>query len=351
MPASDSDEPAPPARAAAQRNGRARHRVQAVDLALDILQIVTDHPGLTAAAITARLPRKAALGTVRDHLATAADKQWLINRDGHYYPGEHAPLHRQPPAHDRDALILELLDHLSRAPLGATAAQLATATGVAEGLVLRSMTAAVCRGWAVCDEDGRYYLDMNTLVKAVPIDHAVAEPILQRCADSLNASVFLASFDPQDSLHVLAHSEAPGVLYIDDIVDNLAIAGHSSALGRALTATLLPRERRRYFQERGLPRFTPQTVRNVDDLDQILQQCAHHGVYTEHGETIPDIRCTAVLARNGQLYGERFALAIAQRGEPIEDDQHRVARALRECVADLAPILMAGPPLPETPTS
>ncbi|WP_035696652.1 IclR family transcriptional regulator domain-containing protein [Glycomyces tenuis] len=326
-----------------------RHWVRASSLTLDILGNLVRQPGLTVSEIASRLRRSATEDTVRDHLKTMMGDGFVTRRKWRYYLDPNSPLGGSPGSHDRESLVLTLIDRLSRYPMGATATELAVEVGVPKETLLNLISSVMDAEWAYRDASGRFRLDLKALTGTVPFDITASELLVQECSyqlRDLKASVFLASFDDEDSMQIVAHGEAPGVLYMDDIADGLSTSAHSSALGRALTSTFTLTERARYFKERGMKRFTRETVRAFDDLEQALSEAARKRIYVEHGETIPDIHCTAVLARNGVLRGDRFALAVALRDAPTEAQEVHVVNALKACVADLAPVLMAQRPPP-----
>lgn len=320
-----------------RRRSGAHHRLTTVDLHHDVMAAVRVEPGLNATEVAHRFPKQAS-STIRDHLEKAAAKGLLERRGKRYFPA---------PSEATDDAVIDriglLLYHLKLAPLGLSAGALATATGVPETTVAEDLRAAARCGWVHFDASQKCHIDWQVIpTPSLTFDAEALQSVLQNLADFTGSSAFLASLDRSATMCMVSRSEARGVLYEDDIVDGLGISAHSSALGRALMATFSPRERAQYFRERGLTRLTGQTVRTLEDLNRILAGAANDGrVYIEHGETIPDIHCTAVLVRNGVPYGERFALAVAHRGKPTDEYQRKATSALRECVADLAPLLMS----------
>ncbi|GAB4001733.1 hypothetical protein GCM10029992_38040 [Glycomyces albus] len=308
-----------------------------------IVEAVVAHPGRSTKSLLRLLADSGddmSHQTLRNHLKVLIEAGWVVqDQFGQHRPGPSLPQKRATSDGSGSLLVL-LLEELSQAPLGATPAQLAQRSGHPEERITQAILPAVDRGWITREEDGTYRLDLNALVSIGSMDAAMIEPALQRCANLLGSSVFLASFDTEDSVQVVAHGEAPGVLYIEDIIDGLANSAHSSALGRALTATLPQRERAAYFRERGLPPFTSATVRTFEELNGILTKASRDGgIFTEHGETIPDIHCTGMVARNGPMLSDRFAIAVAERPMAALLPPKTVADALRKCIAELAPIL------------
>jgi DNA-binding IclR family transcriptional regulator len=341
-------EPKPP-EGPQKRPSRDRHRVEAGSLALDIFANLVIHPGLTVPEIWGRLRRSASADTVRDHLKTMVEDGHVNSNKRRYYPDPSSPLVGALGSRSRDSLVWALIGCLVRTPAGLTARELAASVGVS-GEMLEDLVAPMLRtAWMFLDGKGRLHIDLNALVGAVPFDAAGVEYVLSRYTSrllALQANLYLATFNEQDSTQVVARNDVPGVLDIEDLVDGTDISAHSSALGRGLLWTFSRTERLRYLKERGMPRLTPQTVRTIDDWETALAESSQTMIFSEHGETIDGIHCTAVLARNGLLLRDRFTLAVAIRGAPTADQESRALDILKACSADLTPFLMPPKALP-----
>lgn len=253
-------------------------------------------------------------------------------------PTEASPGLRSP---DR---TLRLVEHLSRSPQGLTAKQLARRTGIPVKTVYHHLKTIIDRRWAWRGEDGRHYFLPNALGAPTDVTARLdgVQPVLQRLAVDTGCGVFLTSLR-DDQLTVIAHSEIGGAPRLDDIAEGLSEAAHATAAGRALLAAMPSHHRHRYLKVSGLRRFTGQTVRSEDELDEELRTAAETGLYTEFGQCRSDIACSGVIVRSGPRTSDNLALATAMRID-LPDDRRRAAdRLLRLAVADLVPIL--GPAL------
>jgi DNA-binding IclR family transcriptional regulator len=98
------------------------------------------------------------------------------------------------------------------------------------------------------------------------------------------------------------------------VTDGLHISGHTSALGKLLMAQLPWQAVEELIDRNGLPRFTENSVVDVNDLRAQLISAQRDDVAIEHGETYPDQSCIAV----GIHQRDRRAIAALSISAPTE---------------------------------
>jgi DNA-binding IclR family transcriptional regulator len=85
---------------------------------------------------------------------------------------------------------------------------------------------------------------------------------------------------------------------------------HASALGKSLLAALPADEARELLGQRGLPRYTPQTITDAGTLMCGLARIRERGYAVDDQEAEPDLSCVdaAVFDRRGHA---RYAISVS----------------------------------------
>lgn len=118
-------------------------------------------------------------------------------------------------------------------------------------------------------------------------------------------------------------------------------AAHATAFGKILLAGMLPDQRSAYLSARGMPRLTPNTVVDPDQLDTHLQEVATCGIAWEHEEFLAEKTCAAVPVRNGS--GVQIgAIAVSLPTSEAVGRQRQIETVLREYAGQCSRYLRSG---------
>ena len=112
-------------------------------------------------------------------------------------------------------------------------------------------------------------------------------------------------------------------------------APHATAFGKILLADLDPEERHVELARHGLPRLTPRTITDQDELDRHLVRVARRGVAWEFEEFLEGSSCAAVAVRrpDGGLLG---CVAISAAADRFDGPDPSVERTLRATAGKVA---------------
>lgn len=178
---------------------------------------------------------------------------------------------------------LHLLDAVANRDHPATAKALARSTGIALPTTYHLLRTLVSEGY-LCRVEGTYVLGerFNTLrlaaSTAVPIG-ARARPILEALRDRAQAAAYLSIYDG-------------GEMYLAEIADGprapraelwvgFAHAGHATALGKAILASLGQDARSEYLSRHPLVDLTPRTLTDLAELTGSLERRERLRIDTE----------------------------------------------------------------------
>lgn len=107
----------------------------------------------------------------------------------------------------------------------------------------------------------------------------------------------------QETIH-LAVLDGTQAVYVDKLEGRQAVRveltslgarlyAHCSALGKVLLAYSSEEEVKRIIQTAGLPRFTPNTITDEEELGQNLAKIRRQGFAYDMEEILPDLCCVA----------------------------------------------------------
>lgn len=202
---------------------------------------------------------------------------------------------RRGQAADRALLALETL---ADAPGGLGVSELGRRLGVDKSTAHRLLATMTGRGFVRLNpHTQRYTLGLRLValgtVAARSVDLTdVARPHLERLRDETGEATSLAVLSEGEVLF-LARAAAPGVLTVDHGVGT-RMPAHCSALGKVMLAALdSPAAVDELITRRGLPRHTPRTLTERDDLLRHLYQVAARGWALDDEEYTSGLRCLA----------------------------------------------------------
>jgi DNA-binding IclR family transcriptional regulator len=129
-------------------------------------------------------------------------------------------------------------------------------------------------------------------------------------------------------LHIATGSQAISL----DTYEGMRVYLHTTALGKAILASLSEERIDRILDRHGLPRFTEETITSREALSEELERIRERGYATDDNERIDGVRCVAapVVDGSGEVLGAVSVSAPASRmrDDAFNDDlPRRVRRA------------------------
>ncbi|PIW30857.1 MAG: IclR family transcriptional regulator [Rhodospirillales bacterium CG15_BIG_FIL_POST_REV_8_21_14_020_66_15] len=177
----------------------------------------------------------------------------------------------------------------------------------------------------------RRILDVaEAIVRNDPLLEIVA-PALTRLRDDTGETVILGTregdgviyLDVFEGMHTIRYSAKPGEIK----------PLYSSAIGKAMLASLDERALAKAMARLKLDRITPATLTDEDALRRDLENGRAKGVFITRGENVADVMGMAALARPG---GQTVAVALAGPLERMERALDSHSQRLRHAVQELS---------------
>jgi IclR family acetate operon transcriptional repressor len=208
--------------------------------------------------------------------------------------------------------------------------QVARRTGMATSTVHRILQELVDLGWVRVDGEHEYLLGARLLSLA---GQAVDGPTLARIAHPILRQLSEDSGGHATHFAIRSGDEA---VYVDKVEGRrayqmrsrigLGIPLHTTAIGKALLATLPEDEVRAILVRTGMPKMTPHTITKVDGMLSHLETVRRQGYAMDREENEAHIRCVgaAVTDHRGTPIG-----GISVSGLAFEMDEARVERLAR----------------------
>jgi IclR family transcriptional regulator, acetate operon repressor len=205
--------------------------------------------------------------------------------------------------------------------------QVARRTGMATSTVHRILQELVDLGWVRVDDEHEYLLGARLLSLA---GQAVDGPTLARIAHPILRQLSEDSGGHATHFAVRSGHEA---VYVDKVEGRrayqmrsrvgLGIPLHTTAIGKALLATLPEGEVRAILARTGMPTMTPRTITDIDGMLGHLEAVRRQGYAMDSEENEAHIRCVgaAVTDHRGTPIG-----GISVSGLAFEMDQMRIER-------------------------
>ncbi|MEA3528321.1 IclR family transcriptional regulator [Nocardia sp. CDC186] len=232
-------------------------------------------------------------------------------------------------------LILEAFDGATPT---LTLVELSERTGLPRSTVHRILDQLVRLRW-LAHAPGGYRLGLRTLeLGGLAADHNeirdAVSPLLHDVCLQTGMVGHLGVLDGHD------------VLYLDKIGGRIAASvptrlggrmpAHSTALGKALLATLDPSIVEASFRDR-LPQLTARTLADRSELHRELGRIRNRqGVAVDNEESVPGITCVAVPIRGRGAAVAAVSLSSRACADVAAPDTARLARALAEIAREAA---------------
>lgn len=191
---------------------------------------------------------------------------------------------------------LDVLECLARGD-GIGAGELARRTGVSRPAVYRILKTLHRRGYVLPDSGGRTYtLGPAVYVFGVAIGRSgglqtLSRPLMQGLFTEFGESVNLGVLSDRRVMYVDLLESGQRLRTTVGIGDQDAV--HSTALGKAMLATLPDDRAGEILRDVARPARTPRTVTDVDALMTELIAVAEQGYAVDDEENVPGSRCVA----------------------------------------------------------
>jgi DNA-binding IclR family transcriptional regulator len=169
---------------------------------------------------------------------------------------------------------------------------------------------------------GMKFLDFSGAIKRNNAVVAVANPYLIELSRNINESVQLAIWDGMTAVLCGSYHANHTLKVVPD--EGTRLIMHNTSLGKVMLAQM-PEEQLDAYFDKGLERYTPNTITDLEDLKTHLRIVKKEGVAFDDEEYAPGVRGIGAALKSGvgDLVG-----AIAIVGPSV-----RLTRArIRECV-------------------
>ncbi len=232
---------------------------------------------------------------------------------------------------------LHLMEAVCNHPNGAPAKLLAREAGVHLGTAYHLLRTLVFEGYVARLQDGSYVLSDRVANLLAHSRHQAAlnrvRPALAALRDEVRAAAYLCLFEDGEIV-VREIADGPTTPRVDLWV-GFHDAGHATALGKSVLASLDADTRADYLARHGLPDLTPHTITDPGRLLRELAADGADGVIMDHEEYALGTVCAAAPVTDGAAIGA-VALSmpvhrirsLEQGGETLRRTAARVSRAL-----------------------
>jgi IclR family acetate operon transcriptional repressor len=244
---------------------------------------------------------------------------------------------RQPTLIGSVQRALHLMEAVCSHPNGAPAKLLAREAGVQLGTAYHLLRTLVFEGYVVRLDDGCYVLSDRVANLLAHSRHQAAltrvRPALAALRDEVRAAAYLCLYEDGEIVvrEIVDGPTTPRV----DVWVGFHDAGHATALGKCVLASLDPELRSDYLARHKLNDLTPNTI---TDRDRLVRELAAHeagGLTMDHEEYALGTACSAALVGDGAAIGAVGLSMPASRiralemgGDTLRRTAARVSRAL-----------------------
>jgi len=219
---------------------------------------------------------------------------------------------------------------------GVSLPQLVAATGLPKSSVHRYLEVLVQEEFLERDSNsGTYRLGARIVSLAsneTPLIVLRARPYLERLRDRFDETVNLGMLSGDNIVYLDIVESQRTVRLAARIGDRDMV--HSTALGKAIAATLTEAEVRSLLERTGLSRQTANTITRAADFVKHLDLVRRHGFALDDQENDIEGRCVAIA-----IPAPRVQYAISVSGIPSRFPMSKtaeVAREMRQMISDLS---------------
>ncbi|MEE1783190.1 IclR family transcriptional regulator C-terminal domain-containing protein [Streptomyces sp. SP17BM10] len=245
-----------------------------------------------------------------------------------------------PRAADRTLEVLELVAGAA-APVSAKA--LARGLGCALSTVYTLLAPLTDRGYLV-RTDGGYTLGYQVAAlhrafrrQAGLTDGADGiDGVLARMRHATRASANYVAYQGDGLVVADVRTVAADGDEQADLAVGVDPRSHAYAHGKIALAAAGAAARRRYVEQPGLRRFTPNTIASAERLDEELRRIRRTGVALDVEEARAGLACLAapVLGTDGAVIG---SVSLAVRPEDLRTRRHQLIAAVKQAAREASP--------------
>lgn len=180
--------------------------------------------------------------------------------------------------------------------------EVATTLGIAKSSAHDLMNSLASAGFLNKTADGRYRLGWRlvqlseTLLSTTELRRD-ARPILEELAAQYRETIHLAILDDTQVVYV-DKLEGKQAVRVELTALGARLYPHCSALGKVLLAYRPEEDVKRILKTNGLPRFTPNTITDTAEFDQLLIKIRKQGYAFDLEEIVMDLCCVGAPIRN-----------------------------------------------------
>jgi IclR family acetate operon transcriptional repressor len=236
---------------------------------------------------------------------------------------------------ERAFTLLELMaENGGEVPLS----RLAVDSGLPLSTIHRLIRTLVARGYVRQLPSRRYVLGPRLIHLGESSSRTLgswARPYLTDLVDGTGETANMAMLDGDRVVYVAQVPSRHSMRMFTEVGRRVYL--HCTGVGKALLAQL-PRDTARELVERaGLPRRTPRTITDVDELLAELDRIAEQGYAVDDGEQETGVRCVAVPVLGGP--GQTALSVSGPEGRVPVESVPEIAALLQATAAELAAVL------------
>lgn len=232
--------------------------------------------------------------------------------------------------------VCDILDALANSRSGVTLTEIATIAELPKSSAFRYLSALENRHYVQREGDSITY----RLGPAFRTQHtagvarlaALAREPLEQLRDECGETTNLGVLDGTAVMHRMVCESKHPMRLAARVGDREHV--HSTALGKAMSATLPDAQVRSIIDASGMPKLTDSTITNIDDFFAELDRVRAQGYAIDDAENQPDGRCAAVAIPDLPFPAGISVSAPARRLLP--PDVPAVARKLRRIAVELS---------------
>lgn len=227
--------------------------------------------------------------------------------------------------------VLDIIEEMSKNYGQVRIKDLSEQIGIGQGTLHRFLSTLEYKGYVEqLETKGKYRLSLklfeigNNILQSMDL-HSHSLPILQELNKQIGETVHLAVLDEGE------------VVFLNKIVSNPSFVtysyvgkrafAHGLALGKMLLSHLPEYELEKVINEKGLPRFTNNTITDIQKLKEKLVQIRHDGIAFDFEEYQPGVHCVAAPVKNH--LGEVVA-AVSVSGSLIALGRQRIKEVAKD---------------------
>jgi DNA-binding IclR family transcriptional regulator len=164
----------------------------------------------------------------------------------------------------------------------------------------------------------------------------VAAPYIQELLEEMGETVHLVVLDKLEVLYIDKRESAQSLRIASQV--GMRLPAHCTGVGKVLMAHLTLEKRRELIDAKGLPRFTRNTLTDVELLEEELTRVRQQGFAIDNEEIMDSLRCVAAPIRD---QAGKVLWAISLSGPVSRLKGERLEKAIRR-VTETAARISAG---------